>query len=199
MIFFNYISDRWLGEKALLPWREYMEGKKTHFEALKEIFSSLRVTKRELDDFICKIKIDQSFFTVADYCCRQHIPVYICSAGCDYYIDKLIGKEMAKNWIKLVANHGVYSPEKGLVMNPLPENNPFYAPNTGVDKAAVVAYLQQKGYCVVYCGDGMPDVAAAAVADVVFARKMLLHQCRLLHIPAEELKDFDEVYHFLKG
>ncbi len=60
-------------------------------------------------------------------------------------------------------------------------------------------YLQQRGYRVVYCGDGMPDVAAAAIADVVFARKMLLLQCRQLNIPAEELTDFNQVYRFLKG
>ena len=45
----------------------------------------------------------------------------------------------------------------------------------------------------------MPDVAAAAIADVVFARKMLLLQCRQLNIPAEELTDFNQVYRFLKG
>lgn len=197
--FFNYVSRRWLGEKALDPWREYTEGKKTHFEALREIFASLRVEQPAFDDFIREIKIDPGFFTVADYCRRWDIPVYVCSAGCDYYIDKLAGKEMADCRVRLVANHGVYSPETGLVMMPPPENSPFYDPNTGISKAAVVAYLQQRGYRVVYCGDGMPDVAAAAIADVVFARKMLLLQCRQLNIPAEELTDFNQVYRFLKG
>ncbi len=197
--FFNYVSRRWLGEKALDPWREYTEGKKTHFEALREIFASLRLEQPAFDDFIREIKIDPGFFTVADYCRRRDIPVYVCSAGCDYYIDKLAGKGMADCRVRLVANHGVYSPETGLVMTPPPENSPFYDPNTGISKAAVVAYLQQRGYRVVYCGDGMPDVAAAAIADVVFARKMLLLQCRQLNIPAEELTDFNQVYRFLKG
>ncbi len=106
---------------------------------------------------------------------------------------------MADCRVRLVANHGVYSPENGLVMTPPSENNPFYDPNTGISKAAVVAYLQRRGYRVVYCGDGMPDVTAAAIADVVFARKILLQQCRQLNIPAEELKDFNQVYRFLKG
>ena len=66
--FFNYVSRRWLGEKALDPWREYTEGKKTHFEALREIFASLRVEQPAFDDFIREIKIDPGFFTVADYC-----------------------------------------------------------------------------------------------------------------------------------
>ena len=106
--FFNYVSRRWLGEKALDPWREYTEGKKTHFEALREIFASLRVEQPAFDDFIREIKIDPGFFTVADYCRRRDIPVYVCSAGCDYYIDKLAGKEMADCRVRLVANHGVY-------------------------------------------------------------------------------------------
>ena len=79
--FFNYVSRRWLGEKALDPWREYTEGKKTHFEALREIFASLRVEQPAFDDFIREIKIDPGFFTVADYCRRRDIPVYVCSAA----------------------------------------------------------------------------------------------------------------------
>lgn len=59
--FFNYVSRRWLGEKALDPWREYTEGKKTHFEALREIFASLRVEQPAFDDFIREIKIDPGF------------------------------------------------------------------------------------------------------------------------------------------
>lgn len=197
--FFNYISRRWLGEEALAPWRQYMAGEKTHFEALREIFAALRVQQPEFDEFICQIKVDCHFFTVADYCRRHGMPVYICSAGCDYYINKLIGTEMGNTGVRLVANHGVYSPDKGLEMMPLPEDSPFYDPNIGVSKAAIVAYLQRRGYQVVYCGDGMPDVAAAAIADVVFARRMLLLQCRQLNIAAMELHDFDQVYRFLKG
>ncbi len=197
--FFNYVSQQYLGEQALTPWREYMAGEKTHFEALREIFASLRIDSTVFDDFICSIKIDRSFFVVADFCRQNKMPVYICSAGCDYYIERLIGQEMKEYGIRLVANHGVYNPEQGLLMMSPPEESPFWDPNTGVSKAAVVRYLQQEGYRVVYCGDGMPDVAAASIADDVFARKMLFLQCRQLGIVARELEDFNQVCRFLKG
>lgn len=197
--FFNYVSRQYLGEQALAPWREYMAGEKTHFEALREIFASLRIDRTAFDDFIRSIKIDRSFFAAADFCRQNNMPVYICSAGCDYYIECLIGREMKEYGIRLVANHGVYKPEQGLLMTPPAAESPFFDPNTGVSKAAIVRYLQQAGYRVVYCGDGMPDVAAARIADDVFARKMLLLQCRQLGIAAKELKDFNQVCRFLKG
>lgn len=197
--FFYYISERYLGKAALEPWREYMEGKKTHFEALREIFAGLRIDKKELDEFICKIKIDCDFFKTTAYCQQQNIPVYICSAGCDYYIEKLIGPQIAEYGIKLVANYGKYSQETGLQMTPPTPDSQFYDFYTGISKAKIVKYLQDEGYKVIYCGDGMPDVAAAQIADVVFARKMLWLQCQNLKIQATKLKDFEQVCLFLQG
>lgn len=197
--FFYYISRQYLGEKSLVPWQAYMEGKKTHFEALKEIFASLRVEKADLDNFIRKIRIDKGFLKTAAWCQEQQIPVYVCSAGCDYYINLLIGPAIAEYGIRLVANHGTYSSNHGLEMTPPPAGSRFYDFGTGINKAAIVAYLQEQGYRVVYCGDGMPDLAAARIADWVFARKMLLLQCIDLGIPAVKLIDFEQVYCFLEG
>ncbi len=197
--FFNYVSRRYLGEDALAPWREYLAGNLTHFEALREIFSSLRIDRKEFDDFIRGIPVDKTFFRAAAYCRGQGMPVYICSAGCDYYINRLIGKEIAALGIQPVTNRGVYNPSTGLTMTPPPSDSPFFDPATGISKAAVVRRLQRQGYEVVYCGDGLPDLPAAEIADVVFARKTLLERCRLLHIKAEELQNFDQVYLFFKG
>ena len=166
---------------------------------MREIFASLRVKKADLDDFIRKIRIDRDFLKTAAWCQEQQIPVYVCSAGCDYYINLLIGPEIAEYGIRLVANHGTYSSRHGLEMTPPPADSRFYDPGTGVNKAAVVAYLHELGYRVVYCGDGMPDLAAARIADWVFARKMLLRQCVNLGIPAVKLIDFEQVYRFLEG
>ncbi len=197
--FFNYVCHQYLGQEALIPWQEYLQGKKTHFEALKEIFSSLRVNQKEFDEFICQIPIDEYFFKTAAFCRQKEIPVYICSAGCDYYIQKRLGDKIKNLNLKLITNHGVYNSQTGLIITPLPLNSPFYDPDTGVNKASIVHYLQLQGYKVVYCGDGKPDIPAAIQANIVFARKTLLSQCKQLKIPIMQLENFNQVYHFLKG
>ena len=197
--FFFYTSDRYLGKESLKPWEDYLAGNKTHFKALAEIYGSLRVEKNEMDAFIGKIRVDPTFEKAAAYCAEYKIPLYICSAGCDYYITVRIGNLLDKYKIEVVSNHGVYSSENGLQLTPPEENSPYYDVNTGVNKAAIVSDLQKKGYKVVFCGDGLPDVPAAKVADKVFARKTLKEQCKQQKIDAVDLVNFEQVKNFLQG
>ena len=92
--FFYYIAERYFDEKALTPWHEYLAGTKKHFTALSEMFAGLRISEEELQEFIKTIKLDKTFFTLAAYCQKQNIPVYICSAGCDYYIKVLLNEKI---------------------------------------------------------------------------------------------------------
>lgn len=193
--FFWKVVDKYMDEAALEPWRMYLAGRLTHFEALKRIFSQIRVPEADLRNFIQEIKIDSHFQETAGICQSQGIPFYICSAGCDYYIKILIGGIIDCYGINLVANHGTYTPQNGLEMS-APAGR-FYDAAVGVSKKAVVEFLQGQGYRVIYAGDGLPDVAAAQVADVVFARDMLLEKCRKQKIPCKKLNSFADICQYL--
>lgn len=196
--FFYYITEQYLTPADMEPWRQYLAGCKTHFEALREIFAKLRVDEKQLHKFICRIHIDKTFADTAALCLEQSLPLYICSAGCDYYINLLIGNWIKEYKIKLVTNHAVYNEQNGLQMTPPDKNSLYYDAEIGVSKPRVVEILQQLGYFVVYCGDGIPDLGAAQIADKVFARKILLEKCRNAGIAAEEFVCFNQVTHFIE-
>lgn len=196
--FFWYIAARWLDAEALEPWQEYLAGKESHLNALNRIFSCIRVPKTELDAFIKTIPYDKDFEKTAVYCRQKDIPFYICSAGCDYYINELIGGIIKKENIQLVTNHGVYSPESGLEMIPPPQSSPYYDEKIGISKAAIVRKLKAEGYKVVFAGDGPPDIAPARLADVVFAKKILLEKCREEGIKTETFNDYNDIFRYLK-
>jgi 2-hydroxy-3-keto-5-methylthiopentenyl-1-phosphate phosphatase len=61
-----------------------------------------------------------------------------------------------------------------------------------------VQALQDKGECVVYAGDGPPDLEPARFADVVFAKKILLNNCKNEGIKTEVFRDFKDIYHFFE-
>lgn len=196
--FFWYVSKEYLDEQALKPWQLYLEGKETHLNALNRIFSEIREPVKSFDAFIKKIPYDKTFPEVAALCREKKIPFYICSAGCDYYIDRIIGEYMKMFDIHLVTNRGVYSEQNGLKMLPLPEESPYYNAEVGISKAAVVKKLKDEGYFVVFAGDGPPDAAPAALADVVFAKKILLELCKKQNISCVEFNGFDEIFDYLK-
>lgn len=140
-------------------------------DALNAIFSQIRLPEEELYSFIDSIVWDKSFVSVAEYCFRRHIPLYICSAGCDYYINRLIGSLISRWNIKLITNHGVYDAAGGLKMIP-PYDSEFYDARVGISKAGVVQSLKRQGYDVVFAGDGPPDFAPAQIADVVLPKNL---------------------------
>lgn len=195
--FFTLAADRYFNEEMLAPWREYLTGNKKHFDALNEMFQKLR-NLPELEDFVKSIPLDPCFPEVVKLCCQKHIPVYICSAGCNWYINLLIGKLIHRYDICLVTNPCDYSPQTGLVMHRLPETHPCYDDKIGISKAAVVKNLQSEGYQVVFAGDGPPDIEPARLADVVFAKKRLLDMCREENIVTKPFTDFNDVCTFLK-
>lgn len=196
--FFAYASKAFFDEKSLAPWHRFKRGEITHFEALREMFAQIRVSRGELDAFMDKIPVDEGFAAAAQLCCEKNMPIYICSAGCDYYINYLIGDIIKKYDITLVTNYGSYSPETGLVLQMPPVDSPYFDASTGISKAAIVNRLHREGYEVIYAGDGLPDYEAAWNADVVFARRDLLSKCREAGIAARNFNDFGVINAYLK-
>ncbi|MDR1026095.1 MAG: haloacid dehalogenase-like hydrolase, partial [Lactobacillus sp.] len=92
--FFTLISERYFDDDMLAPWSKYLDGKETHFNALNEMFAQIHIDEDELKEFIRKIRFDKVFFEVCELCNEKNIPIYICSAGCDYYIKELMGDEI---------------------------------------------------------------------------------------------------------
>ena len=196
--FFAYATNAFFDDKALEPWRRFKAGEQTHFSALKEMFAKIRVPQEELDAFMRKIPVDKGFIEAAQICKEKGIPLYICSAGCDYYIDFLIGDILQKYNVTLVTNHGEYTPKQGLMIYKPEQNSPYYDENTGISKAAIVQKLHREGYEVIYAGDGLPDYEAAWNADVVFARRDLLKKCQENGVKAHPFKDFGVINAYLK-
>lgn len=195
--FFTLAAVRYFDDAMLAPWRAYQAGEKKHFDALNEMFQQLK-NLPDLESFTKSIAIDSCFPETAELCRRKRIPLYICSAGCDWYINLLIGSIIRENHICLVTNHCDYSPKTGLVMARLPQNHPCYDDEIGISKAGVVRQLKEQGFRVVFAGDGKPDILPAREADVVFAKKKLLELCRQEDIPTENFASFADIYRYLK-
>jgi len=197
--FFTLISARYFTDEMLAPWREYLSGRQTHFNALNEMFKQIHIPEAELKTFIRQIHFDKAFFKVCTLCNRKNIPIYICSAGCDYYIEELIGRELKEYGITLITNRSEYNPKQGLRMHKPRLGSLYYSETTGISKKAIVEHLHEKGYKVIFAGDGPPDFEPAQIADVVFARKLLLEKCRQAGLKTQPFGSFKNVYDYIKS
>jgi 2-hydroxy-3-keto-5-methylthiopentenyl-1-phosphate phosphatase len=69
----------------------------------------------------------------------------------------------------------------------------------GTSKVDSVADLHARGYRVVLVGDGRSDQAAAEVADVVYATRMLAEHCAMFGIPFRPWRVLADVLSDLRG
>ncbi|MBF0521582.1 MAG: HAD-IB family phosphatase [Candidatus Omnitrophica bacterium] len=139
-------------------WDQYEKGEITHFEALRGIFAGLRTEESRLLQIVDSMQIDPRLSASVTKLANNGWSVVVASAGCDWYIRRLL-KESGVS-ISVHANPGDFSSTEGLKMR-LPEDSPFFSPELGVNKVAVVRDALKKSACVAFAGDGRPDLAPA--------------------------------------
>lgn len=196
--FFYMAIDKFLSKNALKPWDDYLNKRITHIEALTGIFSQIHISQDEMDKFISTIDVDKYFYDTLNICKKYEIPIYLCSAGTKYYIEKRIGETLKEYNIFLLSNAGTYSQKDGLRLIAPEKTNPFYHPDTGISKELLVKSLKSQGYFTIYAGDGIPDFSSAKIADVVFAKDVLLEMCEKKGIKTEKFDSFKDISDYIR-
>ena len=168
-------------------WRQYEEGKLTHFEALRLIFAGIRASESRLLQIIAGMDIDPDLAGAVARLEGKGWQVAVASAGCDWYIRKLLAQSGVQ--LTVYANPGEYHPDQGLLMR-MPEGVPFVSPELGVNKTAVVRDALQKYERVAFAGDGRPDLAPALLVppERRFAKSWLAKKLREIN---EDFRPFD--------
>jgi 2-hydroxy-3-keto-5-methylthiopentenyl-1-phosphate phosphatase len=182
--FFDRVRKRWPFPPKDDPWEKFVAGEITHFQALAEIFASIRTTEADLLELADSMELDASFAKSVRTLQDHGWEVVIASAGCHWYIDFLLKKAGVS--VSVHANPGVFDPERGLQMS-LPERSPFFSATKGVNKAAIVQDALKRSDRVAFAGDGRPDLRPALLvpAQLRFARGWL----------AEALSERGEQFH----
>ncbi|EFL50178.1 2,3-diketo-5-methylthio-1-phosphopentane phosphatase [Solidesulfovibrio fructosivorans JJ]] len=156
--FYRLVATRLLPPEALAPWDEYRAGRMTHFQALKTIFSRIRAPEEDVLAVVADMGLDPGLAASLDKLRRGGFEVVVASAGCDWYIRRLLAG--AGVTLEVHANPGTYRPGGPLVMD-APPASPLTCPETGVDKAAVVRDAASRASVVAFAGDGFADLPAA--------------------------------------
>lgn len=154
----------WLIVEAFAParldeyWRDYRDGRISHFEALAGIFAGVRASEAEMARLLARADPDPELAHWVGRLQQAGWEVVVASAGCAWYIERVLARCGVR--LTVHANPGTFVPGEGLLMRP-PLESPFYSPSLGIDKPAVVRRGLEEGRVVAFAGDGVPDVEAA--------------------------------------
>ncbi len=170
--FYELVRRRWPLPPGDDPWEKYVAGTLTHFEALAEIFSRIRASRKELLALVDAMEVFPDFAETVRALQAAGWEVVIASAGCRWYIDHLLAGQDVK--VTVFSNPGTFSPASGLTMQ-LPERGDFFSPETGVNKQAIVRDALRRSALVAFAGDGRPDFEPSLLVPVErrFARGWL--------------------------
>lgn len=197
--FFHLAIKHFLHQSDLQSWNHYLDRKISHFEAISGIFDKIHIPEQELIHFIQQIPVQEFFVETFYFCKKNNIRFIIISAGASYYIEIILKHLNILEQTEFYANNSYYNQKEGLILIKPDIYNIYYSKEYGVSKKKCVELLKHEGYHCIFAGDGGPDLKAAKVADIVFARGRLKQLCDELNIPYHNFYTYNEIYEFLKN
>jgi 2,3-diketo-5-methylthio-1-phosphopentane phosphatase len=195
--FYHIIMDKYLGEWGKELHASWRRNEMEDVELLSTVFKSMNRTEEEIREDILSIKLDEYIPAFIEHIKLAGGDFLILSAGTKYYIECLLTFKGIQG-IEIISNDGRYE-NKGVTLIPPDTQHPFYSRRHGIDKAKVVQSLKPKYKKIYYAGNSNPDVNAALLADIAFAKGKLI---TLLQAKAAEhvpFKCFFQVEEFLKN
>ena len=156
--FFLRVLDRNRAPEVHGYWEALQAGEMNNFDALKAIFAHVAGGEQELLEIARETGIEPRLPEYVERLESAGWKVIVVSAGCDWYIREIFAERGIR--LPVIANPGRLSDDGRLEML-LPTDSPFYARETGIDKAAVVRETLEVATVAAFAGDGRPDLTAA--------------------------------------
>ena len=148
------------------------------------------VDKKELDDLILKIEVDDTFHSFVDYCNEHKNNLFILSDGFDYYINLILKRE-GLNHLTVFSNRLRINEKNRLI-----PSFPFY--DSGCTSSAnckrnhIINNSGDDEYTV-FIGDGNSDKYTIQFCDFIFAKDDLLKFCEKERITYFPFNNFNDV------
>ena len=185
--FEKYADEKWIESEKL-----WIEGKITSKEnAIKQVSLIMKVTQKELDDFINQTEIDETFYDFYKFLNSKNIDLVIVSDGFDLFVKKIMERLGIYN-IKYYANHLIY--KDNLFSIEFPYYNPGCKKGSGMCKCSKI---DEKNY--LYIGDGTSDLCPAHNAEMLFAKKVLRDFCDKNSIDYTPFETFSDIQNILSS
>jgi len=178
--------------RELLRW--YREKRITVNYFNTKAFGMIKADRRTLVRFAKeRVKIRVGFHQLVACCRRRNIRFVIVSNGMDFYIDAIL-KDTGMNDIEVFAAETRFGSEGLEAAYMGPDGSQL---EDGFKDAYIRSFLE-KGYRVIYIGDGLSDASPARYAQHVFARGELLAYCNKGNLKCTPFIDLNDVVHKLE-
>jgi 2,3-diketo-5-methylthio-1-phosphopentane phosphatase len=189
--FYGLVREHLVPPDAPDHWAAYRAGTLSHFDALNAYFASARPDAGTLERLVDHMDVDPELAPSVAALRAAGWEVVVVSNGSRWYIDRLL----CHAGVELVVHSNPGVVESGRLRMLAPSDSPFFDPEVGIRKAAVVRHFLDLGHTVAFCGDGHPDVEPALLVPPGrrFARADLAADLAALGHPFRPFNRWSEV------
>ena len=174
---------------------QYREGKITVAQFNSQAVRTIKADEQTLVRFVRdKAKLRTGFQALLDYCHRRSFRFVVVSNGLDFYI-KTILSDIGAGDIEVFAAETSFGSDSLQVRYLDPRGERL----EDRFKEAYLSSFREKGYRIIYAGNGFSDVAPARKADRVFATSELLTACKEMNIACTPFNDLNDVVRGLES
>ncbi len=169
--------------------QRWLRGEASSREELQGCFATITASRAQMEALVDPIPVDPAFPEFVAFCQQQGYAFAILSDGLSWIIRYKL-RPVGLEHLRIYANQIEFRPDGFRI------RFPWYSAETpmrGVSKPTIVKRYQAAGYRTAFIGDGLTDLEAAGVADVMYARDRLLEHCLERGIPAIGFADFSDL------
>ena len=176
---------------ALEVWKDFDKGIRNAAECLRISCSTVEgVTKEKFNNLVDSQNLRAGFVEFVTFCEARSIELHIVSDGLSSYIKRIL-ERYGLGHLPIWTNDIELTESGSLSVE-------FRHQREGCTrcascKCALLLTTSSDEDTVIYIGDGYSDHCPVHMADVVFARSVLLRQCTEQGIPYHPFNDFHEI------
>jgi len=148
------------------------------------------LNESNLDQFLSKMEIEESFIQFIDYCRKNNFEMKILSDGLSFYIDKILNR-IDLNRIEVFSNIGIIN-DNGSLSASFPHGDEECLKCANCKRNHIINNSSDLDFTV-YIGDGYSDKCPAQYCDYIFAKTSLLKYCEKNRITYFPFKNFNDV------
>jgi len=174
-------------------WRQlltqYREGKISVGYFNMKAFAMVKADKQTLLQFVkSRAKMRAGFHELLAYCHRKGFEFVIVSNGLDFYIETIL-RDIGMDNIQVFAAQTQFSPSGIDVRYIGPDGNQL----EDNFKDAYVRLFLERGYRLIYAGNGISDLSPARQAHHIFATSELLTYCKEMNLNCTPFIDLNDI------
>jgi 2-hydroxy-3-keto-5-methylthiopentenyl-1-phosphate phosphatase len=190
------LLDAFAGRRWRELLEEYQEGKMSVGAFNTRAFAMVKADRETLLDLVLnsgEVQIRPGFCELVGYCHQHGLEFVIVSNGQDFYIEAILNK-MGMNNIEFFAARSKFGAD-GLEVKYI---GPWGKEVLDRFKEAYTRLYLDRGYRVIYAGNGISDIYPARYSHHVFATDDLLDRCREENLDCIPFNDLNDVVRELK-